>query len=69
MPNDVERIGREEGTRIAKRRERIIRNILDNPDQKATPYWINFMRRNRDRIIRFGRTAMNKGQNIRPEFR
>lgn len=53
----------------SKRRAAIIRTILDSPNREATPYWVSFMKRHAQRIIRFARTASNKGKDIDPAFK
>jgi hypothetical protein len=57
------------GVKVSERRGAIIHTLLSSPDKEATPYWREFMARNAERIVRFARTATNKGMNVDSSFK
>lgn len=57
------------GIRVSDRRAKIINTLISSPDAPATPYWRDFMERHTDRIVRFARTATNKGMEVDPSFK
>ena len=69
--SEIELTGNKEDLNPApcKRRAAIIRTILDSPNREATPYWVSFMKRHAQRIIKYAKTATNKGKDIDPAFK
>ncbi|GEM_PF-3120588 len=57
------------GVRLADRRAVVINTLIASPDEPATQTWIDVMHRHYNRILRFARTAANKGRLVDPAFR
>ncbi|KKR76257.1 MAG: hypothetical protein UU21_C0014G0030 [Candidatus Levybacteria bacterium GW2011_GWA2_40_8] len=53
---------------VAERRAVVINTLLESGDKPATPTWVDFMKRNYERIRRYARTWLNKGKEVDPRF-